>query len=73
MKCRQQVNSFQLLDRFAALAAAAIQSEGKPICGTIIDAEEAALPQDFANRIYSSGQRVYRVMNCQAFMGMVVV
>jgi hypothetical protein len=73
MQYRQQVNSVQLLDTFVALVAAAIQSEVKPICGTMIDAEEAALHQDFANRIYSSGQRVYRVMNCQAFMGMVVV
>jgi hypothetical protein len=72
MQSRQQVNSVQLLDMFAALVAAAIQSEVKPICGTMIDAEEAAILQDFANRIYASGQRVYPVMNCQAFTSMVV-
>ena len=73
MQCRQQVNSVQLLDTFAALVAAAIQSEVKSICGTMIDGEEAALPQDFVNGIYLSGQRAYRVMNCHAFMGMVEV
>jgi len=56
MKCRQEVNSVQLLDTLAALAAAAIQSELKTIRGTMIDAEEPATSQDFASRIYLSGQ-----------------
>ena len=73
MKFRQEVNSVQLLDTLAALSAAAIQSELKTIRGTMIDAEEPALPHDFVSRICLSGQRAYWVMGCHAFMGMVDV
>ncbi len=73
MKCRQQAISVPHLDTFAALAAAAIQSEVKTISGAMIDAEEPARPRDFVRGIHLSGLRAYRVMNCHAFMGMVEV